>query len=127
MARPVDIAYQSLTSAATGFIVGYSPEIIPSAYTDWIMAGGAGVAGILGASMGRGAVERIGLGAVDGAASFIGTKMATYLRARTAPGTVTPAPTPTTFAQPKLVNFETAKASAAKNAPRATQKSVLEI
>ena len=130
MARPLDMAYQSLTAAATGFICRYSPVLIKDGFTDWVFAGGIGIAGLFGASMGRDAVEKIGLGALDGAASYFGVKMAAWAESRMAPVTTPTIPvTPTTFSQagaipaPKVIGLDTRRTAVPVN----TKRSVMEI
>jgi hypothetical protein len=134
MAKPLDIAYQSLTATAVGFICGYAPVIVPpkEGLAGWVAAGGLGIAGMFAASMGRDAVEKIGLGALDGAASYVGIKMAEFVEAQVAKPATTPTipVTPTTFAQagaipaPKVIGLDTRRSA---GIPINTKRSVMEI
>jgi len=128
MAKALDMAYQTFTAGATGFICRYSSVLIKDGFTDWVFAGGIGIAGLFGATMGKNAVEKIGLGAVDGVASYVGVKMAAFVESKMKTPTIPV--TPTTFGQgaipaPRLIGLETRKDISTK--PINTRKSVMEI
>lgn len=84
MARPVDVATQAVAAAGTGLVSRMSSDFLEGQFTEWLVAGGIGLAGFFGATTQRGMVENISLGAVNGASAYIGVRMADMIQARTA-------------------------------------------
>lgn len=82
MATPMAITTQALSAAGTGFVTKMVAQRVTGQFTDWLVAGGIGVAGFFGATTGRGVVENVSLGAVNGASAYIGVKMAEMLQAQ---------------------------------------------
>lgn len=123
MARPVDVTTQALAAVGTGLVSRMSTRYISGQFTDWLIAGGIGIAGFFGATTGRGMVENISLGAVNGAASYIGVKMADLITQQQGGGGYRPY---TAYPTPRLVGYGSGSAQSAPK-PVTVKKSVIEI
>lgn len=76
MASPVNVISSAASAFAVGGISQITKNMTTGQFTDMLVAGGLGLVGFFGATAGFGGamMENISVGAVDGAASYLGTR-----------------------------------------------------
>lgn len=119
MARPVDVTTQAVAAAGTGLISRMSSQFLEGQFTEWLVAGGIGLAGFFGATTQKGMIENISLGAVNGASAYIGVRMADIVQAQRE----TQTQRYVSYPKPRLVGYN----NSAQTTSKPTSKSAITI
>jgi hypothetical protein len=75
MASTANIMTSSITALGVGAASQFTAKQTQGQFTDWLVAGGLGVLGFLGATTQTGTLEWVGVGAINGASSYVGKEL----------------------------------------------------